>query len=144
MTALVPRPALVLGWAGVLPFAGLTACRVLRLGLPFDPTPALLGYAAAILSFMAGVQWGFTVRAPDGSWAGWRGYAVSVLPALTAWLALLLPPRPGLVVLATGFAALLAYDLWTVRHGYAPDWYGRLRLRLTAAVVALLAAAALA
>ncbi len=139
----IPGPALLLGWAGVLPFAALTAAVALRTPLPLDPGRLLLGYGAAILSFMAGAQWGLTVRAQDGSDQGWRGYAVSVLPALLAWAALAMPARIGFATLAAGFAALLAYDLWTVRRGTAPAWYGRLRVQLTAAVVLLLGAAAL-
>ena len=35
-------------------------------------------------------------------------------------------------------AGLLAYDLWTIRQGYAPGWYASLRWQLTTAVVVLL------
>lgn len=65
-----------------------------------------------------------------------------VLPALLAWVALLMPSRPGPVLLGIEFSALLAYDLWTVRQGYAPRWYARLRRQLTSAVVVLLIVAA--
>lgn len=137
----VPGAALALGWSGVIPFAGLGLATVLGLTLPVAPLPALLAYATAILSFMGGAQWGLTVRGEAGA----RSYAVSVLPALLAWVALALPARAGLVLQAAGFAALLAYDLWTVRRGEAPSWYARLRAQLTGAVVLiLLATAALA
>jgi hypothetical protein len=136
------RPAvLALGWAGAIPFAALGFAASAGLALPFAPVPALAGYGTAILSFMGGAQWGLAMRGP----AGLRGYVVSVLPALLAWIALLLPARPGLVLLAAGFAALLAYDLFTVRRGEAPPWYAPLRAQLTGAVVLiLLATAALA
>jgi Protein of unknown function (DUF3429) len=50
-----PRPALLLGWAGVIPFALLTAALVLGMELgPVDPHWALLAYGAAILSFLGG------------------------------------------------------------------------------------------
>jgi hypothetical protein len=68
--------------------------------------------------------------------------ALSVVPALIGWSCLLLPSRPGLIGLAIGFAALLAYDLWTVHAGDAPPWYGSLRWQLTTAVVLLLLVAA--
>lgn len=135
----VPRAALVLGWSGVIPFAGLALAAILGLALPVSPLFALAAYATAILSFMGGAQWGLAMD----SGAGLRGYAVSVLPALAGWVALFLPVRPGLVLLAAGFAALLAYDLWTVRRGEAPPWYARLRSQLTGAVVVILLAAAL-
>lgn len=132
-----PRSASLLGWAGVLPFAGLSALAAtgLQPPLPVAPATALVGYGAIILSFMGGAQWGLAVR----SRAGLRGYAASVLPALLAWPCLALPPAPALAGLMAGFAGLLAYDLWTVRRGEAPAWYGRLRVRLTGAVLLLLA-----
>lgn len=138
----IPRPALVLGWAGVIPFAALTAALLARIDLPLAPVPALVGYGCAILSFMGGAQWGLAVRSPDDADARLAPYAICVLPALLAWCALFLPWRAGLLGLALGFVGLLSYDLWTVRHGRAPPWYGRLRLQLTSAVVLLLAAAA--
>ncbi len=134
----LPASALALGWAGVIPFAGLALAAILGIALPVAPAFALAAYGTAILSFMGGAQWGLAIR----SGAGARGYAVSVLPALLAWVALLLPTRPGLGLLAAGFAALLAYDLWTVRAGEAPPWYGRLRLQLSGAVVLILLVAA--
>lgn len=138
----IPAAASILGWAGVVPFAGLTLAAALGLALPVPTGLALIGYGAVILSFMGGAQWGLTVRAPDGADRSIRGYAASVLPALLAWPCLLLPERPALILLAVGFAALLAYDLRTVRQGQAPPWYGRLRSQLTIAVTLLLLIAA--
>jgi hypothetical protein len=66
-----------------------------------------------------------------------------VLPALLAFLCLLAPQTLGLVGLAAGLMGLLAYDLSTVRRGFAPVWYGTLRSQLTGAVVILLAIAGL-
>ena len=137
-----PLSPFVLGWAGVIPFAVLSAATCLRFAVSPAPVTLLVGYGVAILSFMAGAQWGLAMRAPDGSEHGWRGYAISVVPALIGWICLFLPVRPALLVLAASFAALLAYDLWTLRLGYAPPWYGRLRWQLTSAVLALLIVAA--
>ena len=141
----IPRPAFLLGWAGVLPFALLTAAAVLGFDpLSLDARAALLAYGAAILSFLGGVQWGVLLpRSPGEASLPWR-YGVSVLPALLACLCLLVPHRLGLVGLAAGLAGLLVYDLSTLRSGLAPGWYGTLRLQLTGAVVVLLAVAALA
>jgi hypothetical protein len=135
----IPGAVLALGWAGVIPFAGLALAAVAGIALPLVPLPALAAYGTAILSFMGGAQWGLAMRTAAGA----RGYAVSVLPALLGWVALLLPARPGLVLLAAGFALLLGYDLWTVRRGEAPAWYAHLRAQLTGAVVLILLAAAL-
>lgn len=139
---MIPRPALLLGWAGVIPFAALVAALRLNWATPVDTPVALLAYGAVILSFMGGAQWGITVRSGGGFDQAWRGYAVSVLPALLAWSAILAGGRASLLIEATAFAALIGYDLRTVREGLAPRWYGRLRVQLTAAVVALLLVAA--
>jgi hypothetical protein len=140
----VPRPAVLLGWAGVMPFALLTAAIVLGIEpLSLDARAALLAYGAAILSFLGGAQWGVLLpRNPEEASLLWR-YGVSVLPALLGFLCLLAPHTLGLVGLAAGLIGLLAYDLSTVRGGLAPGWYGTLRLQLTGSVVVLLTAAAL-
>ncbi len=141
----VPRPALLLGWAGVIPFALLTVATVLGLEpLSLDARAALLAYGAAILSFLGGAQWGVLLpRNQKDAALPWR-YGVGVLPALIGFLCLLAPHTLGFVGLAAGLLGLLAYDLSTVRRGLAPGWYGTLRLQLTGAVVLLLAIAALA
>ena len=143
----IPRPALLLGWAGVIPFAALSAALLTG----FEPVQdialrGLPGYAAVILGFMGGVQWGLEMSRPEpvhnSPDAWWRsGYAMSVLPALLAAAALLLAPPDALLLLAAGFAALLAYDLMRARAGIGPAWYARLRIALTCAVLAALTAA---
>ena len=141
----IPRPALLLGAAGVIPFAALAVLMVIGgagLLAPEQAERVLRLYAALILSFMGGAQWGLTTARPEGPKA--RGLAVSVLPALFAWAAFLVPSRPGLLALAAAFLALMLYDLWTVARGEAPAWYGRLRIGLTLAVIASLGAASLA
>jgi hypothetical protein len=143
-TDVIPRPALLLGWAGVIPFALFTAASVLDIyPWSLDPTLALRSYGACILSFMGGAQWGVLLPREEGHAPSFR-YAISVLPALLAFLCLLIPSTPGLVGLIVGFLALLAYDLSTVRQGFPPRWYASLRVQLTLAVVALLAIAVLA
>ena len=140
----IPRPALLLGWAGVIPFALLTAAIVLGVEVSsLDPRGALRAYGATILSFLGGAQWGVLLpRNQEEASLPWR-YGVSVLPALLGFLCLLAPHTLGLVGLVAGFLGLLAYDLSTVRRGLAPGCYGKLRLQLTGAVVVLLTIAAL-
>jgi hypothetical protein len=141
----IPRPALLLGWAGVIPFALLTGAIVLGIEVSsLDLRGALRAYGAAILSFLGGAQWGvLLLRNQEDVSLRWR-YGVSVLPALLGFLCLLVPHTLGLLGLAAGFLALLAYDLSTVRKGVAPEWYGSLRVQLTGAVAVLLTIAALA
>jgi hypothetical protein len=101
----------------------------------------LLAYRASILSFLGGIQWGLAVARPDGAGLAVR-LALSVVPSLAAWLALLLPVRPGLLVRAASLAAVLAADLRAAQRGLAPPWYPKLRLPLSGgAMVALLTGA---
>lgn len=136
----VPRPALVLGLAGLIPFAGLAlACALAP--PPYDDLAhrALTGYGAVILSFMGGCRWGFAAMAarPDYGRLG-----LSVVPALYAWAAMAGPAPLGL--LALGFAALLVADIALTRAGGAPPWWPGLRWPLTLGAVASLLVAVLA
>ncbi|WP_406851828.1 DUF3429 domain-containing protein [Brevundimonas sp. BH3] len=133
-----PRPAMILGWFGVLPFAGLTGALAVGLGDAEQIADALRLYGAVILSFMGGVHWGVaTLRSENGV----PPYGVSVLPALWAFAMGFTSPPIGLLGLAAGFLALLAYDLRCVRRGDLVEWYGRLRLWLTLAVILCLVVA---
>ena len=118
------RAALAFGYAGLIPFVGLA---IAALTGAVWAGPLLLGYGAAILSFLGGVVWG---RALAGMRR--RGLAVSlgvaVTPALLAWLALWLGGVEGLWLCALALVGLLAYDL---REGALPDWFARLRVHLT-------------
>jgi hypothetical protein len=135
----IPPAALLLGAAGVLPFAALALVIALDgagLLAPEQAERVLRLYAALILSFMGGAQWGLATAHDQGPSA--RALAVSVLPALFAWATFLIPSSQGLLALSAAFLALMLYDLWTVRRGEAPAWYGRLRIGLTLAVVGAL------
>jgi hypothetical protein len=140
----VPPAAAWLGAAGLLPFlAGAIGLWAFDSDVRRDASLSLfLGYSAVILSFMGAVHWGLAIArggdAPDARAAGamWRPMALSVLPALLAWLALGLPPAAALVLFAAGFLAVFLGDLAAIRHGMAPPWYARLRLPLSATVVA--------
>ena len=150
----IPIPALLLGAAGLLPFIA-TALQIVT-GWPLSPRltgPALYHltvYAAVILSFLGGVQWGMAAGARTSSQAAdWRQYGMSMLPSLVAWLALwlssgfLASARTVLLILAASHGLWLVYDLWTVRQGEAPEWFARLRMGLTGVAATCLVAAAL-
>lgn len=140
----IPRPALILGWLGVVPFAAFSLLSVTgTTALPFGPQDGLFLYGALILSFMGGVQWGLAaVRAddPDGHDASRLGLrlSLSVLPALAGFGLWFTSATLALIGLAISFALLLVYDLRTVSEGVAPRWYGPLRVQLSTAVVSLL------
>lgn len=141
----IPRPALVLGWLGVLPFAAFTLLAITGAVMsPSAAIKALVLYGVVITSFMAGAQWGLAmVSARGGAAAIGPRLAISVLPTLAAFGLWYLPPTPALLGLAGVFCALLVVDIATARRGAAPAWYPALRLQLTGAVVLCLLLAGL-
>jgi hypothetical protein len=152
----VPRPALWLGFAGLLPFAaGALAVWILpgTHQLAGYALYAQMAYAACILSFMGAVHWGLAMAgtgvagpgATGDSHAGmtWQRAGGSVVPPLLAWVALVMAPLPGLVLLILAFAGLFWADVAAIRAGQAPAWYLPLRRALTSGVVLLLGASLL-
>ena len=142
----IPRPALALGLAGVLPFVwgvatllspALAEAGLRVLGPRFVGPFVLIAYGRVILCFMAGVLWGFAAQGAPGQW---RGYALSVMPALWAFFFVGGGPVQALWALLTGFVLLLAMDAQFGQWGLTPRWWMTLRLLLTAGVVLCLGA----
>ena len=139
---MTPRPALFLGLAGLLPFLwGALTVLFPALGAPladvvgarFVGVPVLIGYGTVILCFMAGVLWGFATRAEAG--LQWRAHAVSVLPALWAFLAVGGTPAASLSALLVGFLGLFPLDLQFGKWQLVPRWWIGLRAGLTLVVL---------
>ncbi len=129
-----------------MPFAALAASLAfLDPALQAVAVHALLAYGATILSFLGGVHWGIGIsRGASAPGPGLAGrLALSVVPSLVAWLALLLAPLAGLLTLTGGIAAMLGVDIVAARSGLAPAWYPRLRIPLSCAVALMLLAAGL-
>jgi hypothetical protein len=138
----VPKTARWLGYSGLLPFiAGSAGCFLPEGPLQQFSQFGLLGYSAVILSFMGAVHWGAAMLRPL---AAEQLYLASVLPALVAWVSLLLPVQAALAVQATGFTALFIFDRHSSAKGTLPEWYPQLRVPLTAVVLLCLGLAALA
>ncbi|NYS24201.1 DUF3429 domain-containing protein [Rhodobacteraceae bacterium 2376] len=142
---MIPRPALWLGLAGLLPFLwgvgtllspALAEVTLRSIGPRFVGPYVLIAYGTVILCFMSGVLWGFAARGEAGRW---RGYALSVLPALWAFFFVGGGAVQALWALLTGFVVLLVMDMQFGQWGLTPRWWMRLRLILTAGVVACLA-----
>lgn len=140
----VPRAALWLGLAGLLPFLWSVATQLSAplfdwglalLGPRFVGAYAGLAYGTVILSFMSGVLWGFATRAGDR--AG-LAYAVSVLPALWAFFTVGGGPELAAINLMIGFAGLLCLDFLFWQWRLAPRWWMQLRVLLTTVVLACL------
>lgn len=141
----IPKSALLLGLAGLIPFLwgaatlyapALAATGTDWFGPRFVGPHVQLFYGTIILAFMSGVLWGFATRA-EGAVAA-TGYALSTLPALWAFFFVGGGPVSAATYLATGFIALLGLDYMFWKQGLAPPWWMRLRVLLTAIVVACL------
>jgi hypothetical protein len=132
-TSSMPRVVALLGYGGLLPFAGAAAGTWLPVAWAPTALFAFMAYSAAILAFLGGLQWGIALQPGVDRLA--ERLAVGVVPALVAALALPIGVRRGAPLLLLGFLALLAWDLWRNR-AVMPAWYPRLRWHLTAGVAA--------
>lgn len=130
-----PTPQLIvwLGYGGLIPFISLAV------GLCWLPQQhdivekALLAYGAVILGFVGALHWGFAMTLHGLSVRQRQlSYVWSVVPALLAWLALVLDSVAlGSGLLIFGFVANYWRDVCLVRVAELQDWYLPLRLRLT-------------
>ncbi|TAG29578.1 MAG: DUF3429 domain-containing protein [Rhodobacterales bacterium] len=142
----IPRAALLLGLAGLIPFLWSAATQL---------SPALAGwagqflspmfmgavvgltYGTIILSFMSGVLWGFATKA-EGPQAA-IAYGLSVIPALWVFVMVTDASANSTIFLAAGFVGLLLLDAMYSAWGLAPGWWLRLRVMLTVVVLGCLA-----
>ena len=140
-TALIQR----LGYAGLIPFAGLALLLWLLQGEPqVFVSVALSAYAGLILSFLGGIHWGI-------GWlqAGRRNrlgvhFLWGVMPSLLAWPGVLMPPYAGLVWL--GLVLIVCYLVdrrLFARAGLTPWLTMRFRLTIVASLSCFLGAGAL-
>ena len=138
----VPRPALWLGLAGLIPFywgaASALSDPLFDLGQSvFGPRfvgqYVQLAYGTVILSFMSGVLWGFSTKATGATAA--LCYSLSVLPALWAFAFIGGGADRAAVFLILGFTGLLGLDWQFWRWGFTPNWWLSLRILLTSLVV---------
>ncbi|MFT5867979.1 MAG: hypothetical protein ACI8TF_000078 [Paracoccaceae bacterium] len=142
----IPRSALILGLAGLIPFVWGAATYLsptlqswggANLGPRFVGPYVQIFYGAIILSFMSGVLWGFATKATGAVAA--TGYALSTLPALWAFFMTGGGPTSAALSLLAGFIGLLALDWMFWNQGLAPAWWLQLRVLLTSIVTACLA-----
>jgi len=131
-----------LGYAGLAPFVLLTALMWLvdRELLPFVSI-ALGGYAATIVSFLGGVHWGIGFMKGDA--APRFHFIWGVIPALIAWLALMMPAYAALPLLGLVLVACYVVDSKTYPAAGLASWLPmRLRLTVVATLSCVLSAAA--
>ena len=139
----MPKHVSLLGYGGLLPFIFLALLIPLSLDYRLLFAIALVNYGAVILSFVGASNWGFAMTVRDMSAEQRRDQFIwSVIPALIAWIATLLPMPLGCLLLVIGFVVHLRQDRQLLRVMSLPAWYLPMRLRLTfvASVCLLLAA----
>ena len=142
--AALPNLVAWLGYGGLIPFL------VTALGARLDGarslfwSHALVCYGACIVSFLGALYWGFAMTLPGiGPRSQQALFLGSVVPALIAWIALLLPDSPALVLLVMTLGVLLWSEWRLVGVLALPSWYLPLRLKLTAAAAVCLLSAAI-
>jgi len=144
--ARIPRPALLLGLAGLVPFLWSAATHLSPVlatwaGQWFKPMflGAYVGltWGTVILSFMSGVLWGFATKT-EGKQAA-IAYTLSVIPALWGFVMVADASDTSAIFLAAGFVGLLLLDATFQAWGLAPRWWLRLRVMLTVVTLACLA-----
>jgi hypothetical protein len=129
----MPHAVKWLGYGGLIPFVALAAASVLAPDHRSLWSPALIAYGAVILSFVGALHWGIAMTAPQMPVRQRTiHYVWSVIPALLAWPAPLMPVAGGALILILGFVAHLVLDFSLVRTTPVPAWYLPLRLQLTA------------
>ena len=133
---IIPPIVKWLGYGGLLPFVTLAAAVWVDSSRSILWGDALLVYGAVILSFVGALHWGFAMSQSDMS-AQQRTHCFvwSVIPALVAWIALLvkyaISPKHACLLLVAGFLIHFWQDKRLVKSVSMPIWYLPLRLRLT-------------
>jgi hypothetical protein len=142
---MIRRLAWFLAFAGAVPFilatAALYASDSSHVRVP--AITALVTYAAVILSFLGGIEWGLALRDEHGDEAS-RGVALglSTVSSLAAWGLLWLPSPVWQVGSALAlFLLVWAADQWMAGRGLLPTWFVDLRSAVTALVAVILATA---
>ena len=132
-----------LGYGGLVPFIGCA------LATHADPArasrwyEALVAYGAVILSFVGALHWGFAMTLAQIAGSSRRRLFVwSVIPALFAWVALMMGSTGAVFLLIAGFLVHFWQDRRLKGLIPLPAWYLPLRLRLTVIAILCLAAGA--
>lgn len=126
-----PKPALCLGFAGLIPFVTPTLFMAVTESYLPDLAFAQVAYGASILSFLGGARWGFSLPESSPAQPDWINLTNSVIPSLLAWVAMLMADSivsAGTMVIM-GLGISLHYDL-SLLPTY-PSWFKALRAVLT-------------
>ena len=136
------KTAYVLTLAGAVPF--LAAGLLVWLATPISPAQfghAVTSYAAVILSFLGGIQWGTGLSVAGSAPKSSRNLLIlSVVPSILACGILFIDPVSIRIYGAIGlFVAVWAVDALLRLQGLITDWFFRVRSLATGIVVGSLA-----
>lgn len=138
----IPRGALLLGLAGLVPFLwaalgilapSISDVTVSLLGPRFNAPYMMVSYGTVILCFMSGVLWGFATKTNEI-----KAFALSVLPALWAFFTIGGGPQQAASAVLIGFILVFACDVQFRLWDLTPEWWLKLRALLTSIVAACL------
>ena len=133
----------ILGSLGLIPF--IVIILLCFISPPDDKVYSLLifiyiAYAAVILSFLAGIQWGLITSFADKIYYVFIPLSISVMPPLISWVALLLleSQRISLSLILVSFLLISFHDYYLYQQlKITPLWFIRMRLILSAIVIIL-------
>ena len=143
---LTPRLALILSLAGALPF--IAGAAVLWAGPAVYASSALqaiITYAAVILSFLGGIQWGIGVSVAETAPRSAQSlFLLSVVPSLLSWAMLFIDGAGARLLVAIFlFGFVWVIDALLHLQKLIPNWFFRLRCIITSIVIVSLLAALL-
>ncbi|KZV71609.1 hypothetical protein PENSPDRAFT_743060 [Peniophora sp. CONT] len=150
VAASVPKPYMVMGLAGGLPYLGAAATSVYLarqagnaatgLVANVDPGVALTvldqaltfqtTYGAVMLSFLGALHWGMEFSGFGGQ-KGYPRLLLGAAPVVFAWSTLGFEPTTALVAQWLGFTGLWYADLKATAGGWTPKWYSQYRFYLS-------------
>ena len=147
---MIRRVAWLLAALGVLPFVAATVALLWpQSHIRIPAIAGMVTYAAVILSFLGGIEWGVALNDPYAGASRAEkerlratALVMSTIPSLAGWGVLWLPSPQWQLGAALGlFAVVWAGDLVLARQGLLPAWFVDLRSAITVAVVVTLGAA---
>lgn len=131
---------------GFVPFAFLTSLMLVDPALIADdgasPDWLAMGvvavlkvYSAIVLSFIGGIRWGIAIIQNEGGGVENETLYISAVPPVIGWFAVIMGEPWSFAVFAALFLATGWWDSRLAGNRGVPEWFGRLRLLLTALVM---------
>lgn len=141
--------AKILTYAGAIPFVVFTALLFVDgVDAPLSKSPStslnkanvalwLTTYAAVILSFLGGIQWGIGISMSSAAPRSAKTLlCLSVLPSLFAWAMLFITTPTSRILVAIGlFGFVWMVDTLLNLQRIIPPWFYKLRTTITAIVM---------